>query len=89
VTVAPRNETIKIKLTNRLSTPYKLMLEPWTGVYTLESGKTFDILAEGDITLPLEIEICEDRLILGAFDSAGALLTVFQDGKQLRCEWGA
>jgi hypothetical protein len=89
VTVANQDSSISIKLTNRLSTLYKIMLEPWTGVYTLESGKSFDIVAEGDITLPLEVEVCDDRLILTAFDSAGALLTVFQDGKQPSCEWGA
>jgi hypothetical protein len=74
---------VKVRLTNSLPTPRTVVLEPWTGEYTLQPGKTFDIVAEGDLEYPLAIEIIEDRLVVYAFDSAGAMLTIFADGKEL------
>jgi hypothetical protein len=79
----PKNGRVTLRLTNRLSAPRTVVLEPWTGEYTLEPGKTFEIVAEGDITYPLEVEVSDDRFVVYAFDSAGAMLTVFADGKEL------
>lgn len=77
------NARVKLRLTNNLTVPRKVVLEPWTGEYTLYPGKTFEIIAEGDLKRPLEIEVIEDRLVVYAFDSAGAMLTIFADGKEL------
>lgn len=77
------NGSITLRLTNRLDAPRTVVLEPWTGEYTLQPGKTFEIVATGDPKYPLEIEVVEDRLVVYAFDSAGAMLTIFADGKEL------
>ena len=63
--------------------PLTAVLEPWAGEYTLQPGKAFEIVATGDLKYPLEIEVVEDRLVVYAFDSAGAMLTIFADGKEL------
>jgi len=60
-----------------------VVLEPRTGEYTLRHGKSFEVIAEGDLLLPLEVELIDDRLVVYAFDSAGALLRIFQDGTEL------
>jgi hypothetical protein len=60
-----------------------VVLEPWTGEYTLHPGKSFDIVAEGDFNYPLEIEVVEHRLVVYATDTAGALLRIFADGEEL------
>lgn len=78
-----RNGRVTLKLTNRLNAPRVVVLEPWTGEYTLEPGMTFEIVAEGDLECPLEVEVVEDRLVVYSFDSAGALLTIFKDGKEI------
>ena len=59
------------------------MLEPWTGEYTLRPGTSFEIVAEGNLEYPLEVEIVEDRILVYSFDSEGAMLTIFQNGKEL------
>jgi hypothetical protein len=78
-----RNGRVTLKLTNRLNAPRVVVLEPWTGEYTLEPGETFEIVAEGELECPLEVEVVEDRLVVYSFDSAGALLTIFKDGKEI------
>lgn len=75
--------SVTLRLTNHLSVSRTVVLEPWTGEYTLEPGKSFDIVAEGDLTHPLVVEISEDRFVVCAFDSVGAMLTIFADGKEL------
>lgn len=72
-----------LRLTNRLDVPRTIVLEPWTGEYTLYPGKSFDVVAEGDLAQPLEVEITDDRVVVYCFDSAGASMTVYQDGKEL------
>ena len=78
-----KNASITLRLTNRLDVPRTVVLEPWTGEYALQPGKSFDIVAEGDLKYPLEVEVIDDRLVVYAFDSAGAMLTIFADGKEL------
>ena len=73
---------MRLKLTNSLDRPRIVVLEPWTGEYTLKPGKSFEIIAEGDMAQPLEIELVEDRIVVYAFDTAGAMLTIFEDGKE-------
>jgi hypothetical protein len=80
---ASTNGQVTLRLTNRLETPRKVVLEPWTGEYTLRPGKTFEIVAEGDLDHPLEVELIDEKLVVYAFDSAGAMLTIFADGEEL------
>lgn len=74
---------VTLKLTNILAQPRTVVPEPWTGEYTLRSGKSFDVIAEGDLTLPLEVEIKDERIVIYALDSKGALLRIFQDGTEI------
>lgn len=78
-----RTRRMTLRLRNQLQLPRVVVLEPWTGEYTLHPGKTFDIIAEGDLAYPLEVELVEDRVIVHCFDSAGASMAIYQDGKEL------
>ena len=73
------NGKVTLRLTNRLEAPQTLVLEPWTTEYKLQPGESIDILAEGNVELPLEVEVEGDQLTLHSFDSAGALLTVVRE----------
>ena len=75
---------VTLRITNRLSSPRLVVLEPWTGQYTLEPGKSFDIVAEGDLEYPLELEISDESVVVYSFDSPGALLSIFQDGREIQ-----
>lgn len=74
---------VTLRVRNGRPTPCTVVLEPWTGEYTLYPGKTFDVVAEGDLAHPLEVDLLDGRLIVSCFDSAGASMTIFQDGKEL------
>jgi hypothetical protein len=79
-----KNGRVTLRLTNSLAGPRTIVLEPWTGEYTLQPGKSFDIIAEGDLAYPLQVELSEDRVIVYCFDSAGAEMSIFENGKELR-----
>lgn len=79
-----RNAKVTLRLTNNLEAARIVVLEPWTGEYALQAGKTFDIVAEGDLDYPLHVELNDDRIVVYCFDSAGAQMSVFQEGKELR-----
>ena len=72
-----------LRITNRLSSPRIVVLEPWTGEYTLQPGAAFDIVAEGDMSYPLDVEVDDSRIVVYCFDSQGASLSIFQDGREL------
>lgn len=78
-----RNTRVTLRLTNSLEIARTVVLEPWTGEYTLRPGKAFDIVAEGDVAFPLQVELSDDRVIVHCFDSAGAEMSIFQDGQEL------
>jgi len=73
------NGHVTLRLTNHLSHPRTLILEPWTTEYTLQAGDSIEILAEGDVSLPLEVEVANNSWTLHCFDSQGALLTVTRE----------
>lgn len=75
---------ITLKITNSLTSARLLMIEPWTGEYNLPPGKTLEVVAEGDLAYPLEVEVTEDRFIVYGFDTINSLLTVFDDGRELK-----
>jgi hypothetical protein len=76
------NAKVKLRLTNSLDAARTVVLEPWTGEYTLRPGSSFDIVAEGDLAYPLQVELSLDRVIVYCFDSAGAQMSIFEDGKE-------
>jgi len=78
------NIKVTLRLTNSLDVARTVVLEPWTGEYTLRPGETFDIIAQGDVALPLQVELTEDRVIVYCFDSAGAEMSIFRDGVEIR-----
>jgi hypothetical protein len=55
-------------------------LEPWATEYAFPAGKSYDIVAEGDLSAPFEIEWYDDRLAVYSIDTKGASMTVFDDG---------
>jgi hypothetical protein len=69
---------IRLQITNSLSSARILMIEPWTGEYPLPPGKSLDVLAEGDISYPLEIKVTEEQFIVYGFDTTNSLLTVLE-----------
>jgi hypothetical protein len=75
----PMNAKITLRITNHLDRPQTLVLEPWTTERTLQAGDSVDVLAEGDPSLPLELEATTGGWILHCFDSKGALLTVARE----------
>lgn len=74
---------ITLRLRNSLTGPRTLILEPWTTEYTISPGRAYDIIAEGNLSLPLEVELADDAVTIYAFDSSDAMLTVLEDGKEL------
>ncbi len=82
--MAANERRFTLKVTNSLDTARVLMLEPWTGEYSLPPGKTLEVLAEGDLSYPLEVEIAEDRIIVHGFDTTDSMLTVFDNGRELK-----
>jgi hypothetical protein len=79
-----KNAKVKLQLTNKLGAARTVVLEPWTGEYTLRPGETFDIVAEGDLAYPLQVELSEGRVTFYCFDSAGAQMSIFSNGKELK-----
>jgi hypothetical protein len=78
-----------LRITNRLATARTVVLEPWTGEYRLPPGVPLDIVVEGRPSTPLEVEVEGDRIVIYSFDTAGALLTAYRDGRELRSEHDA
>ena len=78
------SRSVTLKVTNSLDSSRILMIEPWTVEYSLPPGKTLEVLAEGDLSFPLGIEIAEDRIIVHGFDTTDSMLTVFDSGRELK-----
>jgi hypothetical protein len=81
--VMENNARVTLRVTNSLEDARTVVLEPWTGEYTLQPGKSFDIVAEGQLSFPLQVELSENQVIVHCFDSAGAKMSIFQDGTEL------
>jgi hypothetical protein len=74
---------ITVRIRNSLRMPRIVVLEPWSSQHTLASEQAFDIVADGDLSLPIEVELFEDTIIVHGLDSAGSTLRVFSDGVEL------
>jgi hypothetical protein len=75
---------VRLRITNSLDAPRRVVLEPWGGEYILRPTKTYDIIAKGDLKLPLGVELLDDRVIFYCFDSAGADMSIFDGDTELR-----
>jgi hypothetical protein len=62
-----KNAKVTLQLTNNLEVARTVVLEPWTGEYTLQPGKRFDIVAEGDLAYPLQVELSGNRVVVYCF----------------------
>jgi hypothetical protein len=74
---------VTVGLRNTLKVESTLMVEPWTTEYILRPGQRFEIRAEGDLSLPLEIELTEEGVTFCSFDSQGAVVTVLSEGAEV------
>lgn len=75
--------TIRIIVRNSLSEARTVVLEPWSGQYTLPANHAYEIVAYGDLSLPIELELFDDQLIVHSLDSAGAMLRIFANGIEI------
>jgi hypothetical protein len=75
---------VKLRITNSLDVPRRVVLEPWGGEYTLPPNKMYEIRAEGDLKLPLGVELLGDRILVHCFDSAGADMSIFDGDTELK-----
>ena len=74
---------VTVGLRNTLQRECILVVEPWTTEYTLQPGGRYEIRAEGDFSLPLDIELTEEGVTLCSFDAEGALVTVLSGGVEV------
>ena len=70
------NTKVRLRVTNQVPSAQTLVLEPWTTEYKLDPGESLDIVAEGDVAYPLQVELIPGQVILHSFDSKGAMMTV-------------
>ena len=75
------DERLTLKVTNKFDEPRVLVVEPWASEYLLPPGKSFDVIADGDLSYPLEIELSADHITVYAFDCAGAMITIQHGGR--------
>ena len=76
----------RLRLVNEEAVPRIVVLEPWAGEYRLDAHGTLDVAVEGTPTTPLVIRFVDARIVVEAFDTEGALLTAYRDGKELWSE---
>lgn len=77
------NCKVSLRVVNSQSEPRVIVLEPWTGEYTLQPHKEFLIVAEGDPAWPMTVELADNRVYVHTFASEGADMTIFQDGVEI------
>ncbi|MBZ4411921.1 hypothetical protein K8640_27260 [Myxococcus sp. XM-1-1-1] len=75
-------ERLTLNIQNTTHNKLEIILEPWTGQYFLHPGEAFDVVAEGDIALPLGIEIAENRVSITCFDTVDSDMYVLRNGKR-------
>ena len=80
----PKSSTLRFS--NPRGPARTVILEPWAGEYQLPAGGQLDVVAEGEPTGPLEIEVSEDLIIVYARGGTDAMLTAYRDGRELQSE---
>ena len=83
ISATEQEAVMEIGITNSLSEDWWVVLEPWTGQYYLSRGWSLGILVSGDLSVPLEVEVTEDQIVVHAPDDKGALLRIFRDGLEI------
>lgn len=68
------------KISNRGHRALVVVLEPWGGEYDIEPDQALELVVEGNLGAPLEIEVDEKRLTI---TSDGPDLKMTRDGKQV------
>lgn len=76
----------RLRFFNNVGRLLTVVLEPWTGEYRLAPGTSLDIVVKGEPVSPLDVEIDDDWITVTAFESAGAMLTAYRNGVELRSE---
>ena len=75
--------TTRFTLKNSLPELRYVILEPWAGRYSLPAGQSVDIVAEGDESHHLEVDLYEDTVTVSSLGSEGAMLSIFRDGVEI------
>jgi hypothetical protein len=73
--------TTRSRLTNQQSRDVSFMAEPWGGEFSLPSGSTVDLVAQGPADGVLEWEIGEDVIVV--YGWVGSTVQVYLDGKRI------
>lgn len=76
--------TVTVRVTNKRKVGQTLVVEPWATEYALAPGQALDVAVRGDPQYPLEIDFEDERILLYAFDSAGASVAVFDHGVEAK-----
>ena len=79
-----KHDFVRLQLVNERLSEQTLMIEPWTTEYSLVPNHVYDIIAEGDTSLPVRVELTQEGITVCSLDSEGATVTVLEDGKQAR-----
>jgi hypothetical protein len=58
------------------------MIEPWTTEYTLMPLRSYEIVAEGDVSLPVRIELTREGVTVCSLDSEGAVIFVLDGDRE-------
>jgi len=75
---------VSLRISNRLTRSYRLVLEPWTLGLDIPAGRAYTVVAHRDVAPPLGVEIEEDVIIAPCFDRTGASMSLYaEDGHQL------
>ena len=78
-----RKGTMVLKFTNSLTQARTLILEPWTGEYSIAPGNSVELVAEGPPPQNFEIELLEDTVVVYALGGEGTDVRVFRDGEEV------
>lgn len=73
--------TIRSRLTNQQPRDVSFMVEPWGGEFSLPSGSTVDLVAQGPADGVVEWEIGEDVIVV--YGWVGSTVQVYLDGEHI------
>jgi hypothetical protein len=73
----------RFRIVNRRDATFVLVIEPWANEYPFPPGKTYELVVEGDVKKPFEVEWYEDRVVVYSIDTKGAMVRIFEDGREI------
>lgn len=83
-TNGPPSGCVRLELVNAQREEQTLLVEPWTTEYALAPGQIYQIISEGDTSLPIRIELTSEGITVCALDAEGATVSVRQNDSELR-----